>query len=476
MHIVFARARSKKLTTNLIGLAILSLLLIWLFFFRSLLAPGYELANHYLQLGESLQDKGKILFSSILLVLLYTFTELPIFLAAVMLENMTRQRWGKFLSVFIYLSVIVASYLILVYVHEYNLFLLTPILVTLLYIVLTKKMKIDETKYFYQAILLFQLLLGIQWFEINPLLQRWGFGKTETVRQITSTLEVMNGEHILQFVSLIISAPYTMSTIITIILLRIQVLRVQEIEASKRRELEYQQLRLEAVESRASQEMHTLVHDLKTPLTTIQGLISLINMHRTSNSNAKLYGYAEKIDSSVTLLNEMISEILYEEVKRPIELRELVNYTKAHLDLTQEVQFIIEDEDKVITINRVRVVRAIINLVQNALEATQNREEPQVIVKIFYIRPKTLTAKEGAVISVIDNGDGIQYGHMQSVWQERFSTRGKSGLGLTFVKNVAESHDGWVNVNSVLDKGSTIALFLPRGEIEHDEQKENTNH
>ncbi|GAA0356070.1 sensor histidine kinase [Bacillus horti] len=464
-----------RITRNMLMLIALIGLIIWLFSFMYFLAPGFDLVTSYLERGEQLRDNGKIIISATLMVLLYTVSELPIFLVAFGVGQQLQRKRGRWLGIAVTLLIIIGSYAFLIIFHKYTLHLLVPFIVTSVYFILVGLLKMDEAKLHNQAAILFQLMMGFQWFEINPSLHSLGFGKSEIVYRIASVIRSMEGEHILSFISLVICIPYLFCSIVTIALLRNHLLRLNELAASKKRDRELQQLRVEAIESRASQEMQTLVHDLKTPLTTIQGLISLVNMRLRPTSNPKLVDYTGKINHSVENLNEMISEILYEDVKRAINLRELMNYTKAQLDLNQKIEYIVEEEEKVIYVNHIRVVRAINNLVQNALEATQSTEKPGVKVKIFYVSSKSIYAKEGVAISVIDNGTGIPRDHLHRVWKERFSTKGTSGLGLGFVKNVAHSHQGWVKVNSVLDKGSAFTMFLPKGGEEND-QEENSNY
>ena len=81
------------------------------------------------------------------------------------------------------------------------------------------------------------------------------------------------------------------------------------------RELELKQAAIRSLEARSMAEMQRLVHDLKTPLTTVQGLVSLIGM---TGDQAKLKEYTAKVEQSVERMNQMISEILHPETRRRV--------------------------------------------------------------------------------------------------------------------------------------------------------------
>lgn len=295
-----------------------------------------------------------------------------------------------------------------------------------------------------------------------------GFGKSVSGQSVIDAAFQLQGDHILQYISILIGMPFIFSVIVTTLLFQINVLRMKELALSQQREIELQEMKIGVMESRASQEMHSLVHDLKTPLTTIQGLISLMQLQlKNTKTKDKAMEYTDRIEQSIQHLNAMISEILYEDAKRPITVKELINYSRANLveeKLKQEVNFSIEDGDATIIVNRIRIVRVLINLIQNAAEATIHKEDGVINIHISITKAYTHGEKrEGVLITVSDNGDGISEENMMRIWDIRYSTKGSSGLGLSFVKKVINSHDGWIKINSKQNMGTTFTLFLPKG-------------
>jgi len=72
--------------------------------------------------------------------------------------------------------------------------------------------------------------------------------------------------------------------------------------------------------------------------------------------------------------------------------------------------------------------------------------------------------EEDVVFSIEDNGEGMDASTIKKARQEFFTTkdRGKgSGLGLSLCCSIIEFHHGWMDINSVLSKGTIISIHLP---------------
>jgi two-component system sensor histidine kinase PilS (NtrC family) len=66
-----------------------------------------------------------------------------------------------------------------------------------------------------------------------------------------------------------------------------------------------------------------------------------------------------------------------------------------------------------------------------------------------------------AKISVSDTGNGINPDEKEKIFEPFFTTKeGGTGLGLAIVHRIVENHDGFISVNSQLNKGTTFDIFL----------------
>jgi signal transduction histidine kinase len=102
--------------------------------------------------------------------------------------------------------------------------------------------------------------------------------------------------------------------------------------------------------------------------------------------------------------------------------------------------------------------RALLNLISNALDAVEGRENPQVAVGT------SLDPVEGWVrIQVIDNGVGIAPKMVADIFKPFVSTKGSkgTGLGLAVSRKILREHGGDIVARSQLGKGSKFILRLP---------------
>lgn len=214
-------------------------------------------------------------------------------------------------------------------------------------------------------------------------------------------------------------------------------------------------------------------HELKTPLSLIRLFGELLASGR-SKDEATSQEYAEIITRESDRLTGLIDNVLdfarIERGKAAYEMAEgdlgpvveravdLCRYRseQAGVHLTTDIQ---EGVPRT-TFDESAMTLVLLNLLDNALKygATKGDE-----VKV------TLTLADNALLlGVSDPGPGIPPDEVQQIF-ERFS-RGKSarsmgqrgsGIGLSLVKHIAESHGGRVSVESELGKGATFEVSIP---------------
>jgi len=114
-------------------------------------------------------------------------------------------------------------------------------------------------------------------------------------------------------------------------------------------------------------------------------------------------------------------------------------------------------------IDRERLGRCVLNVVENACQAVSGRESriwPEVTVES--------SVCEGRVqIRVRDTGPGIPAGLIEKVFEPLYTTKASGvGLGLTIVRQIMRQHAGDVEIKSREDEGTLVTLWLPRGQQE----------
>ncbi|MBN1246331.1 MAG: GAF domain-containing protein [Anaerolineae bacterium] len=223
-----------------------------------------------------------------------------------------------------------------------------------------------------------------------------------------------------------------------------------------------------------SEFVSTVSHDLRTPLTTIQGYIELLD--RAGPLNEMQSDFVGRALKSLAHITALISDLLdigrieagYDLEMRPLRLDELIRTT---VDATQTYAL---DEKLILTAhlpraplwvlgNQRRLRQVLDNLISNAIK--YNRPSG-------WIRVSATQDEDHIIVRVTDSGIGIppqeearifdRFYRVQSPETEDVSG---TGLGLSIVKSVIEKHKGRIWVDSTLGKGSTFAFVLPILEV-----------
>jgi len=120
---------------------------------------------------------------------------------------------------------------------------------------------------------------------------------------------------------------------------------------------------------------------------------------------------------------------------------------------------------------RAQLARVIANLIQNAHEAMGNDGTLTLKTELVYLdtdvqRYELIPAGEYVLWSVGDSGGGIDPGITNKIFDPFFTTKSSdkrrgSGLGLAVVHSVVHDHDGYIDVESTPNVGTTFRLYLP---------------
>jgi two-component system sporulation sensor kinase B len=325
-----------------------------------------------------------------------------------------------------------------------------PDILLLLAMLILQKLAKGRLSFSMKSFILMQLLIGFQSLEVVPFLSATGFGSHPYLLEIKQVSWHIGFDQALNIGGLFVCFILLINTAI---LSAFFMLSLQKWNDRKTLHL----AQLEAIQSRSGREVLHLVHDLKTPLTSMEGLVSLIEMRV---HDEKIKEYCRICSSSISSMSEMISEMLYEDRKSWFRLEEVMDYVRASrlsgTNVSVDMDMPVED-NIYIWVNKIRVTRALVNLLDNALDAIKDKENGRV----------TLHARvQGNEVSlgVSDNGPGIPPDKQERVWQAGYSTKRHPGLGLAFVKQVAEGHNGSVTIQSGIGEGTTVWMHLWGGE------------
>ena len=128
-------------------------------------------------------------------------------------------------------------------------------------------------------------------------------------------------------------------------------------------------------------------------------------------------------------------------------IKEEINKSKV------KISFSVEPELLEIHADIKLIEQVIINLITNAIHATENQANGEIHVRAF------LNKRERVSIQVIDNGQGILKDVIDKIFIPFFTTKPKgSGIGLSLSKQIMRLHGGSITASSEPDKGSVFTL------------------
>jgi signal transduction histidine kinase len=140
------------------------------------------------------------------------------------------------------------------------------------------------------------------------------------------------------------------------------------------------------------------------------------------------------------------------------ETLNVVNVVDLAMDIFNEEYIVFEsDSPEIISkIDRTQLIRIITNLVKNAIQAIpENQEIKSIIVTVK-------KEQNNVLITVADNGIGIQPKDISRIFEPKFTTKSSGmGLGLGIIKNIIENYKGTITFETEFGKGTTFTVSLP---------------
>ncbi|MBD3175755.1 MAG: HAMP domain-containing protein [Armatimonadia bacterium] len=219
--------------------------------------------------------------------------------------------------------------------------------------------------------------------------------------------------------------------------------------------------------------IHMIVHDLRTPLTSIISSLKTIERAEADPElTRQLLPYC--VNAGNSLMN-MINDLLdinkmeagaLELYPEPVDVGEVVADALEVLrglaaESSIRLEHSVDDDVDLISADHDKVERIIINLVGNGIKFTPSGGEVRV-------RVSRDDSTGGAHIQVIDTGAGIPEEHRKRIFDKfgqvesrRSGRLVSTGLGLTFCKLAVEAHGGRIWVESEVGEGSMFHVVLP---------------
>ena len=239
---------------------------------------------------------------------------------------------------------------------------------------------------------------------------------------------------------------------------------------SMARSLREMEKEVERQENVRRQFMMDVAHEMRTPLTTMNGLLDGLkyNMVPESRRGRSLELISSETQRLIRLVNENLD---YEKIRSNQivlvqhrfaglgAIRAVVEQMQALTKVkNNEISYECDPEFSVYA-DYDRFVQILVNITKNANQFT---DDGKIVVKAWNDGKK-------AIVEISDTGIGIDKREINEIWERfykadisRKSTKyGESGLGLAIVKSLVDSHHGRISVRSEIGQGTTFRVVFP---------------
>ncbi|MFZ9006371.1 MAG: ATP-binding protein [Nitrosopumilaceae archaeon] len=186
-----------------------------------------------------------------------------------------------------------------------------------------------------------------------------------------------------------------------------------------------------------------IAHDIRNPLNNIKLSTDIIGK---KISDEKLKRYFEKIDNNIFRISHQVNDVLdflnnSQIKKEDINIRNLIKTSIENISIPENISVEISDSVFKVNCDPVQIDRVISNLILNSIQAI-GAKKGKITVSIE-------DKDSWCFITVEDSGIGIDPENKDKIFEPLFTTKTHgTGLGLSTVKNIVETHQGSIKVES----------------------------
>jgi two-component system, OmpR family, phosphate regulon sensor histidine kinase PhoR len=219
--------------------------------------------------------------------------------------------------------------------------------------------------------------------------------------------------------------------------------------------------------------INNMTHELKTPISTISLASQMLRDNSVNNTSVAverisgvIYDESKRLSMQVEKVLQMavFSEGRLNMKFKKFDLNELIdsiilNFELRVHSLNGQITFVKNATNFIIFGDQVHITNVLFNLLDNAVKYCKDNPEIEVM---------TENRKDKLVVYVKDNGIGIAKEHQKQIFERFYRVPTGNvhdvkgfGLGLHYVYKIIEAHNGTIEVESTLNKGTTFIINFP---------------
>jgi two-component system, OmpR family, phosphate regulon sensor histidine kinase PhoR len=235
--------------------------------------------------------------------------------------------------------------------------------------------------------------------------------------------------------------------------------------------------------------INNMTHEFKTPISTIAISAEVLKNPDTAQHPERLLNYATIIQNENSRLRQQVDRVLQVARldKETVNLKwEALNLESIVREAVHNFELALKEKNAIIRINstaanlnvagdKLHIINVLNNLLDNALKYVERQPDIQIMLvnttcpmpskSLFQFKKRNIPAVS---VTIIDNGIGITPENQKRIFQQFYRVPTGNvhnvkgfGIGLHYVKLIAEAHGGLVSVKSQLGAGSTFIITLP---------------
>jgi two-component system phosphate regulon sensor histidine kinase PhoR len=218
--------------------------------------------------------------------------------------------------------------------------------------------------------------------------------------------------------------------------------------------------------------IHNFTHEFKTPVAVISLAAEVLKDDTIAARPEKIHTYGSIVGNQAHYLHNQIEKLLrfaYTESgqlhleKKEVDIHDLVKEAVHNLaplisDKKARLEYDLRADPSVLSADRDYLLIVITNLLDNALKYAK---EPVILIS-------TAATSRGLILSVRDNGIGIEQHEVKKLFRkfyrvrkgDTYTTKG-FGIGLSFVKKILDAHAGKIKIETRTGEGSIFIIEMP---------------
>jgi len=226
----------------------------------------------------------------------------------------------------------------------------------------------------------------------------------------------------------------------------------------KKQKLYYEQLQQSERMKMVGQLTAAVAHEIRNPVTVVRGFLQFFDEDPSFNDSIKSkfklmieeLNTVEQITSQFLTLSKPNADQKPEQVDVKEVIQSVTSLLHSYAVLTDNQIDIHVESDCVISINKIEFKQLLINLIKNALEASDVGQSISVIAA---------RNKKNIEIKISDEGSGMSEAEVKWLGTPFYSLKSNgTGLGLMICFNIVEKYGGEIHYNSSLGNGTTVTI------------------